>query len=91
MSSDEQAAILLHHVALPIVGLVHDDELDEATAILRRYDVDQLRRLCLLLAALADPDVSWRQALSWWLDPPAQVVPLHADERFEPVPRWAVA
>jgi len=85
MASDEQAAILLHHLALPLVHLVHDDEIAEADAVLARYDADQLRRLALLLAALVDRDVSWREALAWWLDPPATVVPLHRDEAFEPV------
>jgi len=80
MATDEQAAILLHHVALPIVGLVHEDDVDEAAAFLDRCDPAQVRQLCVLLAAMVDPDRPWTDALGWWTDPPAKRVALFDGE-----------
>ncbi|WP_427422684.1 hypothetical protein [Lysinibacillus fusiformis] len=83
MATDEQASILLHHLALPIVHLVHDAEIDEAGAALDRCTPEQIRQLCVLLAAMVDPNQSWTESLAWWLEPPAKVRPLHADEYAE--------
>lgn len=80
MTADAHAALLLHTVALPIIGMVHDDEIDDARQALERYDADVLRQLVVLLAALVDPAVPVDQALAWWTQPPVRVVPEHADE-----------
>lgn len=80
MATDEQAAILLHHLALPIVGLVHDDDVMEAASVLDRCDPQQVRQLCVLLAAMVDPDRPWADALAWWTAPPAKRVALYDGE-----------
>lgn len=83
MSLDDHAARLLHLVVLPIVDMVHDGEIFDADLWLQRYDPPTLRQITVLLAALHDPAIPWDQALAWWTDMPADVIPLHADERFE--------
>lgn len=83
---DDHAARLLHLVARPIVDLVHDGDVDEASKALERYDAPQLRQLAVLLAAMVDPAVPAEQALAWWTAPPADVVPEHADEWYGDAP-----
>lgn len=80
MACDEYAAVLLHTVALPIVGIVHDAEIDEAAKALERYNAGQLRELVILLAAMVDPMAPAAQLLAWWTEPPGLIVPEHADE-----------
>lgn len=77
---DDHAARLLHLVVLPIVDLVHSDEVFDADLWLQRYDDATLRQIAVMLAGLVDPARPWQEALAWLTDPPA---PLHADERFE--------
>lgn len=78
--TDEYAALLLHTVAMPIIGMVHEGEIDEAARALDRCSVTQLRQLAVLLAAMVDPDTPADQALAWWTEPPGRIIPEHADE-----------
>ena len=87
---DDHASRLLHLVVLPIRDMVHDGDVFDADLWLQRYDPATVRQICVLLAALSDPRVPWTEALAWWTDMPAWVVPLHADEYFE-APRPLVA
>lgn len=80
---DDHAARLLHLVARPIVDQVHEGDIEGADLWLQRYDETTLRQIAIVLAAMVDPAVPADQALAWWTAPPAHVIPLHADERFE--------
>jgi hypothetical protein len=80
---NDHAAKLLHLVVLPIRDMVHDGEVFDVDLLLQRYDAATLRQITILLAALADPQVPWQDALSWWTAQPTDVVPLHADEYYE--------
>lgn len=73
-------ASVVEHLALPVVRMVHDLEVEDVAGWLARYDHGQLVQLCIVLGALADPDVPPSQALAWLTSPPSNVVPLHADE-----------
>ena len=83
MATDRHAELLLAYTVLPIAHMVREGDIAGAWSTLANMRGNQVREVCMILAAMVDPDQPRHALLGWWEGgrPPGVE---HADEWFEP-------
>lgn len=66
MATDHHAELLLAYTALPLAHLIREGDVTGAWALLSNIRAGQVRELCMLLAAMVDPDQPRHALLGWW-------------------------
>lgn len=85
MATDLHAELLLAYDVLPLARLIREGDIASAWAMLRNSRADRVREICMLLAAMVDPDLP-RQRLLGWYEGGRPDGPEHADEWTEAPP-----